>query len=31
MGSFPYGVFGLVPLKGMRLLSLSLKPVKFII
>lgn len=31
MGSFPYGVFGLLALKGMHLLSVGLKPMKFVI
>ena len=31
MGSLPYGIFGLLALKGMHLLSLGLKPLKFVI
>lgn len=31
MGSLPYGVFGLLALKRMQLLSLGLKPLKFVI
>lgn len=31
MGSLPCGIFGLLALKGMHLLSLGLKPLKFVI